>query len=179
MTTIVNAFGKPQCTISGNEEIIALNTPHGCIAVEDPPNPNMYYQGGWVDMPPQPSQFHAFSYVTKEWVDARSLDEIKAQKWEEIKLQRDAIEFGGFTFEGNVYDSDQVSQGRIMGAVITGVDQVWTTADNTTVNLNALQMQQLYVALQAHIADAHERGRIARNAIEEASTKDEIESILL
>ena len=179
MTTIVNSFGKPQCTLSGNEEIIALNTPHGCIAVEDPPNPNMYYQGGWVDKPPQPSQFHAFSYATKEWVDARSLDEMKAQKWEEIKLQRDQLEFGGFAFEGNIYDSDQVSQGRIMGAAISGVDQVWTLAGNTTVELSASQLQQLYAALQAHISSVHERGRIARQLIFEAETKEQVESVQL
>ncbi|EZQ10721.1 DUF4376 domain-containing protein [Acinetobacter sp. Ver3] len=177
MTTIVNSFGKPQYTISGNEDIVALNTPHGCIAVTDPPSPNMYYQEGWVDMPPQPSQFHVFSYETKEWIDPRSLDEIKAQKWAEIKTGRDQLEFGGFEFEGNVYDSDQVSQGRIMGAAAAGVDQIWTLADNTTVELTAQQLNQLYQALQAHISSTHERGRVARQAIFSASSKEEVEAI--
>lgn len=108
-----------------------------------------------------------------------TLMDIKARKWAEIKSQRDQLEFGGFEFEGNVYDSDQVSQGRIMGAAVAGVDQTWTLANNTTVELTALQLQQLYAALQSHIAGAHERGRIARQLIFEAETKEQVEAIQL
>ena len=122
---------------------------------------------------------HTFNYETGQWVDSRTLDEIKAQKWSELKLQRDRLEFGGFEFEGNTYDSDQVSQGRIMGAALAGVDQVWTLADNTTVELSASQLHQLYATLQAHIASTHERGRIARLAIDNALTKEDIEAVQL
>lgn len=122
---------------------------------------------------------HLYNYETRQWVDPRTLDEIKAQKWAEIKSERDQLEFGGFEFEGNTYDSDQASQGRIMGASLAGVDQVWTLADNTTVELSASQLQQLYAALQAHIASVHERGRIARQLIFEAETKEQIEAIQL
>ncbi|WP_340247572.1 DUF4376 domain-containing protein, partial [Bacillus subtilis] len=94
-----------------------------------------------------------------------------------IKQQRDQFEYGGFEFDGGIYDSDQVSQGRIMGAAVAGVDQIWTLADNTTIDLSASQLQQLYAALQAHIANAHERGRIARQKIEAALTYEEIEAV--
>ena len=123
--------------------------------------------------------YHVFNYETRQWVDTRAIDELKSQKWAEVKSQRDQLEFGGFEFEGNVYDSDQVSQGRIMGAVSAGVDQTWTLADNTTVNLTASQLQQLYSALQAHIANVHERGRTARQLISDAETKEEVEAIQL
>lgn len=126
-----------------------------------------------------PTQHHTFDYHTKQWIDPRPLEEIKAQKWAEIKAQRGQLEFGGFAFEGNIYDSDQVSQGRIMGAASAGVDQVWTLVDNTTVELTALQLQQLYAALQVHIASVHERGRIARQLILDAETKEEVEAIQL
>ena len=109
----------------------------------------------------------------------RSIDDLKAQKWSEIKSERDSLEFGGFEFEGSIYDSDQVSQGRIMGAASAGVDQVWTLANNTTVELSASQLQQLYVALQAHIASAHERGRIARQLIFDVETKEQVELVQL
>ena len=65
-------------------------------------------------------------------------------------------------------------KGRIMGAAVAGVDQVWTLADNTTVELSASQLQQLYAALQAHIASVHERGRIARQLIFNAETKEQV-----
>ena len=180
MTVIVSKHGEIIKSISAPAEVIELNTPVGCIALPDPPNPNMYFsKGDWVDLPPQPSPNHIFSYETKEWIDPRTLSEIKAQKWNEIKYQRDQLEFGGFEFEGNTYDSDQVSQGRIMGAAAAGIDQIWTLANNTTVELTAQQLKELYAALQVHIAGVHERGRIARQLIFEAETKDQIESIQL
>ena len=129
-------------------------------------------RGEWYAAEGKPSENHMFNYDLKDWIDPRTLDEIKTQKWNEIKAERDQLESEGFEFEGNTYDSDQVSQRRIMGASLAGVDQVWTLADNTTVNLTALQLQQLYAALQSHIASVHERGRIARLAIKSAGTKE-------
>ena len=136
-------------------------------------------KGEWYAAEGKPSENHIFNYDLKDWIDPRTLDKIKTQKWNEIKAERDQLEFGGFEFEGNIYDSDQVSQGRIMGAAIVGVGQDWTLADNTSTELSALQLQHLYAALQAHIARVHERGRIARLAIESAITKEEVEAIQL
>ena len=179
MTAIISKNGEILQMIYANEETIVLNTPKDGFAVDDPPNSNMFYRDGWVEMPAQPSPHFIFNYEIKQWVDPRSLDEIKFQKWTEIKFERDQLEFGGFEFEGGVYDSDQVSQGRIMGAVSAGVDQTWTLADNTTAELSASQLQQLYAALQARIASVHERGRIARQLIYDAETKEEVEAIQL
>lgn len=150
------------------------------IKTDIQPNLSDYWNGNaFVSIGEPPSMHHIFDYDTKQWIDPRTLDEIKVQKWTEIKKQRDQLEFGGFEFEGNVYDSDQVSQGRIMGAVLAGVDQVWTLADNTAVELSASQLQQLYATLQAHISSVHERGRITRIAIESAETVEEVEAIQL
>lgn len=179
MTAIISKNGEILQMIYANEEIVVLNTPKDCLAVNDPPKSNMYYQDGWVEMPAQPSPSFIFDYEIKQWVDLRSLDEIKAQKWDEIKAMRDQLEFGGFEFESNIYDSDQVSQSRIMGASYAGIDQTWTLADNSTVELSASQLQQLYAALQAHIASIHERGRIARQLISEAETKEQVEAVQL
>lgn len=137
--------------------------------------------------PPKPTESGewVFDSSTHQWVDMTppvippTLEEVKELKWAEIKLQRGQLEFGGFEFEGNTYDSDQVSQGRIMGAAMSQTDQVWTLADNSTVELSSLQLQQLYAALQAHIASVHERGRIARQLIYEAETKEEVEAVQL
>ena len=99
----------------------------GWISVDVAPKLSDYWNGGeFVNIGEPPSPHHTFDYTTKQWIDPRSLDEIKAQKWAEIKSERDLLEFGGFEFEGGVYDSDQASQGRIMVAAVAGVDQVWT-----------------------------------------------------
>ena len=179
MTAIISKNGELLFSIQANSETVALNTPKDCIAVEDPPNPNMFYENGWVDMPAQPSSSHIFDYDLKQWVDPRTIEQVKEQKWTEVKSLRDQLEFSGFEFEGDTYDSDQVSQGRIMGASSSGIDQTWTLADNTTVELSASQLQQLYAALQAHIASVHERGRIARQLIYEATSIEQVELINL
>ena len=171
--------GKVESTLSSPYDRAASA---GEIKVDYVPPLSSYWDAElevFVDIGEPSSKFHAFDYNTKQWIDPRTLDEIKDQKWSEIKSQRNQLEFGGFEFDGNIYDSDQVSQGRIMGAASAGVDQVWTLADNTTVELSASQLQQLYAALQAHIASVHESGRIARQLIHAAETKDQVESIQL
>ena len=170
--------------LEGNQELVSLNTPSDAKFVDDVDYvlSTDYFDSAtntFVSIGETPSRHHAFDYISKQWVDPRSLDEIKAQKWAEIKSQRDQLEFGGFEFEGNIYDSDQVSQGRIMGAAVAGIDKTWTLADNTTVELSASHLQQLYAALQAHIASVHERGRIARQLIFDAETKEQVEAVQL
>ena len=66
-----------------------------------------------------------------------------------------------------------------MGAVSAGVDQVWTLANNTKAELSASQLQQLYATLQAYIASVHEIGRIARQLIFDAETKEQVEAVQL
>lgn len=181
---LLNDDASIRSALEGTQELISLNTPKDAKFVDDIEyiSSTDYFDSAtstFVSIGESPSQHHTFDYTTKQWIDPRSLDEIKAQKWAEIKSQRDQLEFGGFEFGGNIYDSDQVSQGRIMGAASAGVDQVWTLADNTTVELTAQQLKELYIALQSHIANAHERGRIARQLIFEAETKEQVESIQL
>lgn len=181
---LLNDDSSIRSVIEGNQYLININTPLLANFVDDieygsktdyfDNESNMFMSIG---NPPTPN--HTFDYVIKEWVDLRTLDQIKAQKWAEIKSERDRIEFGGFEFEGNIYDSDQVSQGRILGAASAGLGQVWTLANNTTVNLTADQLVQLYQALQIHIAIAHERGRTAREAIMSATTKEDVAAVTL
>lgn len=176
--------GEIRSTIEGDPVLVQLNTPSDVACVDGiyPTSNSDYWEFNlhqFISIGEPPSPHFIFDYGIKQWIDPRSLDDIKAQKWTEIKSQRDQPEFGGFTFEGNIYDSDQVSQGRIMGAAVAGIDQTWTLADNTTVELSTSQLQQLYAALQAHIASAHERGRIARQLIFDAETKEQVEAVQL
>lgn len=179
MTAIISKDGELLFTIQGNTETVSLNIPVDGFAVDDPPNSNMFYQDGWVDMPPQPCSNHIFDYDLKQWVDPRTIKQFKEQHWQKIKAERDSLEFGGFEFESNIYDSDLTSQSRIMGAASTQVDQIWTIANNEMVELTAIQLSQLYQTLQAHIATIHERGRIARQLIYEATTIEQVEEITL
>ena len=179
---ILNNDSSINSMLEGLQELIELNTPSTADFVDDIEYSEKtdYWNGSeFISIGNPPTPNHTFDYVIKEWVDLRTLDQIKAQKWAEIKSQRDQLEFGGFEFEGDIYDSDRVSQGRILGAASAGLSQVWTLADNSTRSLSASQLQQLYAALQTHTALVHERGRIAREAIMSATTKEEVEAVTL
>ncbi len=170
--------------ISADEKMLVLNTPAGAEYVDTELNVDLtaYWDVDlreFISIGQAPTPNHVFDYVLKQWIDPRTLDEIKAQRWAEIKSERDRLEFGGFEFDGGIYDSDQVSQGRIMGAAAAGMDQVWTLADNTTTYLTTNELVQLYQALQIHIAITHQRGRAAREAIMSATTKDDVDAVTL
>ena len=176
--------GEIRSTIEGDPVLVQLNTPSDVACVDGiyPTSNSDYWEFNlhqFISIGEPPSPHSIFDYGIKQWIDTRSIDDLKAQKWSEIKSQRDQLEFGGFNFDGNIYDSDQVSQGRVMGAASAGIAQTWTLADNTTVELSVSQLQQLYATLQAHIASVHERGRIARQLIFDAETKEEVEAVQL
>ena len=181
---LLNQNGSIISSISGVNDLIDLNTPSNAVYVDDvnPASMTDYWDFDlhqFVSIGDPPSSHHIFDYAFKQWVDPRTLNEIKNQKWQEIKKQRTQLEFGGFIFEGGLYDSDEISQGRIMGAALAGMDQVWTLKDNSTRLLTAAQLVELYAAMAQHVAQCHERGRIARAAIEAAQTKEEVEAVTL
>lgn len=117
------------------------------------------------------------------WIDTTpiyTLDELKEMKWTEIKEQRDRIEFSGFVWNDHTFDSDQLSQGRLLAASLatdTTID--WTLKDNTTITLSADDIKQVLTALTSHVTYWHEKGRLAKRAIDAATTPDEVKNITL
>ncbi|WP_436897666.1 DUF4376 domain-containing protein [Acinetobacter gyllenbergii] len=178
MTAIVSKDGELLFQISGNEQTVRLNTPDECFAVDDPPSTNMYHdKGEWVEMPLQPSAHHLFDFQKKEWIDPRSLGQVKEQKWLEIKQMRETTEFGGFTFEEYKFDSDEKAQSRIIAASALGVNVDWTLFDNSVISLSREKLQLLKQALAEHVSMCHSRSRQARERIILAESIDDLEEI--
>lgn len=135
-----------------------------------------------VGMPEKPSTNHQFNYTTKQWEDPRTLADHKAEKWRNIKANRDAAEHGGFTWDGSVFDSDALSQQRITGAVtlaqmLPAFTTVWTLANNSTRTLSAADMFAVGVALGVHVSTQFLQGQLLRAQIDEAATAQEVEAI--
>lgn len=138
-------------------------------------------------MPPQPSHIHIFNWAGKQWEDPRTLADLKAAKWEQVKAQRDAAEFGLFQWTGHSFDGDEAAQRRINLAVMgaqaaliagdTAWSVDWTLADNTSLTLSASDMMGVANALGANIAQAHTTARAKRQQIEQATTNGELETI--
>ena len=147
-------------------------------------NINRYYivAGEVTPLPPKPSDCHVFNYADRVWVDPRTLDDLKAAKWAEIRLARDAADFNGFVWQGRRFDSDQISQGRITGAVqlaqmSPSFSISWTLADNTVMDLDADQMQAVGAALGAHVSAQHSLARQLRTQINAATTAAQLAGI--
>lgn len=139
-----------------------------------------------VIVPPRPSENHTFNWVSKQWEDRRTLADRKKQKRAEIVKDRDALEFGGFEWGGYRFDSDQISQQRIQGSAQLAMAAKaagqpfsieWTLADNSVVTLDGDQMLAVGLAMGQHIQAAHSKSRMIKQQIDQAQSKEELESI--
>lgn len=165
--------------LEGTATEILAQIPEGHDAtILPPPHDTDYWNGSaWVAIGPAPAYYMQFDYDAKGWKDTRDLESTKKTKWEAIKLQRNQLEFGGFEYEGNQYDSDYISQGRILAAVVFGEPTIWTLATDGTIELSKEQLIGLSKALAAHVQAAHARGRVSRELILKASTVEEVDAV--
>ena len=145
------------------------------------------YRGSVVSKGAKPSAEYSFDYTLRQWYDPRTLPDLQAAKWAQIKRDRDEAEFGGFTWNGSLFDSDAISQSRIQGAVQLAsialannqtVVQEWTTADNSVVSLNATDLLNLGLQLGLFVNKVHEYGRVLRARIDAADSILDVQKVL-
>ncbi|TCL35659.1 uncharacterized protein DUF4376 [Anaerospora hongkongensis] len=115
-----------------------------------------------------------------------TVEELKERKWGEIKEKRDRLEQSGVPYLGKVLDSDTVSVQRIAIAVQAAQAAIaaeqpftleWTMQDNTAVEMDAVQVVGMSVAL-AHYSDSlHQTARGIREQIEAATTAEELANV--
>lgn len=128
----------------------------------------------------------AWDVAAQRWVSSMTVQEVKDERWSKIKTARMEAEFGGFTWDESVFDSDTISQSRIQGAVQLAQMALsagqpwqidWTLQDNTVRTLTGEDMFGVGVALGQHVAHCHETARLLREAIEAAQTTEDIEAV--
>lgn len=179
--------GKITILRSGREAGVRVDaeaTGQSYVITEDEVDANQHYVRVSTDeivaYPARPSEAHVFNYSTETWELDLAL--AKAQKWDDLKIDRDDQEFGEFTWNGWQFDADADSQARINAAVQAAIlddtyTATWTLADNSTQSLTATQLKEVGKALGDHIKAAHDRGRIVRSQVDAATTAQELEAI--
>lgn len=185
---VYDVQGKILRTGSCPDEMVEIQAGTGEMVIEGVASEAISYvqNGQLVTKPKQPSPHHLFDYTIKQWVDPRTLQDIKDVKWAEIKGARNATEFGIFTWNGSTFDSDAASQSRIQGAAqlatlalmnnqMFSVD--WTLADNTVRTLSAQDMIMVGTAMGEHITMQHTKARLKRKEIEAATIADQVAAI--
>nr|DAQ89429.1 MAG TPA: tail fiber assembly protein [Caudoviricetes sp.] len=115
----------------------------------------------------------------------RTLDEVKADKVQSLKTERDSKEVEPITYNGNSYDYDDKARERINAAIIAldvqGADAYidWTTADNADVRVTANDLRMV-IAMVANRSNAlHIAYRKAKDKVEQAATVAEVEAVTL
>lgn len=172
-------------------EDVALNTPPGHGAVEGDFTGGVIRDGRFVAYTEAQQQARAtrpthpaeWSNATMAWLDARSLAQIRAARWDDIKAMRLRAEESGFAWDGSSFDSDRNSQSRIQSAALLAMQAApgftldWTLADNTVRPLTAEDMIGVSMALSVHMAVQHAIARSLRAAIDAAATPAQVQAV--
>jgi hypothetical protein len=142
-----------------------------------------YFDGTTIHpTPAKPTVWSEWNWNTNTWSDPRTLADVKAAKWLVIRDKRNQVEYGGFSWDNNVFDSDPTSQQRIMGAVqLAALDPEfvvdWTLKNNATIELTAQDLKDLATALAQHVTQTHQHARLLREQINVATQNSQVDAI--
>ena len=119
----------------------------------------------------------------------RTLDEVKTDKVQNLKAERDAREVEPISYNSNSYDYDDKARERINAAIIAldvqsakakataSID--WTTADNQDVKVTADDLRCVIASVANRSNALHVAYRVAKGKVEQATTVAEVEAITL
>lgn len=115
----------------------------------------------------------------------QTLDELKEAKKAALKAERDQKEVVPIEYNGNSFDYDDKARDRINAAIIAldmaGAEATlqWTTADNTNATVTAQDLRNIIAAVAMRSNTLHEQYRTAKEAVNAAETKEEVEAVTL
>lgn len=113
----------------------------------------------------------------------KTLSELKQEKINALKVERDRLEVEPIAYNGNMFDFDNKARDRINSAIIaldrTGTSLYWTTADNENVLVTADDLKNVVAAVAVRSNALHVAYREAKAKVEQATTVDEVEAISL
>jgi len=138
-----------------------------------------------VVIPTKPKEsYWTWSWTAKDWVDSRSLEQHKDDKWQSIKLTRYAKLSEPLSTPYGTFDADQDSQQNIYhslqylqenGSTTTTV--VFTLNDNSTATFTSVELSDVVVLLGERSEDIYATSRTLRTNIYAATTSTDVESI--
>lgn len=109
----------------------------------------------------------------------------KNRKIETLKMQRDKAEVEPIIYQGYSFDYDSKARERINAAIIAleilgaSVTLTWTTADNKDVKVTASDLRGIIAQVALRSDKLHIAYRKAKEKVETATTKEEVEVINL
>ena len=110
------------------------------------------------------------------------LEVLRQRKITELKYQRDIAEVQPIEYNGNLYDYDEKARDRINVAIAALGDTgsiSWTTADNKEVTVTGVDLRSVLIEVAKRSIALHKAYRAAREKVLNATTKDEVEKVVL
>lgn len=113
------------------------------------------------------------------------IEYLKERKIETLKMQRDEAEVEPIIYQGYSFDYDDKARERINAAIIalevtsTSATLTWTTADNQDVKVTASDLRAIIAQVALRSDKLHTAYRKAKEKVETAITKAEVENIVL
>lgn len=113
------------------------------------------------------------------------IEYFKNRRIEILKMQRDKAEVEPIEYQGYSFDYDNKARERINAAIIAlevaGVSAalIWTTADNQDVKVTASDLRGIIAQVALRSDKLHTAYRKAKEKVETATTKEEVEAINL
>lgn len=194
-TIVETATGRLVGTVNCPDNMLALQfNAQTHFAVEGHfPDDEFYFDGGFLPMPPRPSAHHRFDYTVKQWLDPRTLQDLKDAKWAAVKVWRAAAtvaplmqtRFGIFDAKpGDVENvKDTLAGLNAADALGIAVEPIrWTMADENAekyVTLTLNELREVAVLLLARGNEAHVRSRALFDQIEAATSAEELANVIL
>lgn len=117
--------------------------------------------------------------------EEESLESIKEHKILTLKIQRDNLEVEPITYQGYAFDYDSKARDRINAAIIalevagSSALLTWTTTDNQDVKVSASDLRGVIAQVALRSDKLHTAYRKAKEKVEAATTKEEVENIVL
>lgn len=114
-----------------------------------------------------------------------ALEVIKQRKIAELKAQRDAAEVEPIAYQGYSFDYDSKARERISAAIVAlevagaSATLTWTTADNRDVKVTASNLRGIIAQVAVRSDKLHTAYRKAKEKVEAATTKEEVENVVL
>lgn len=113
------------------------------------------------------------------------IENVKQRKIMELKRQRDTAEVEPIEYNGHSFDYDDKARDRINAAIIAldvqgeGAKISWTTADNEDAEVTAQDLRMVIAAVAVRSNALHTAYRVAKEKVEAAQNKADIEKITM
>lgn len=115
----------------------------------------------------------------------KTIKQVKQEKIVELKIMRDSKEVEPIYYQGYSFDYDSKARERISAAIVAlevagaSATLTWTTADNKDVKVTASDLRAIIAQVALRSDKLHTAYRKAKEKVETATTKEEVEAITL